>query len=129
MHVKTTILCGIMLLSTALAAQSGLSETRQMSLGTCGGSLRVERNEWQTLIEIQEVKHCPYVIFAQQRQSMQLEEDGTYTQTYVWHEDDEAEQLRVILHDASGRKQQVVTLQRRSDEPIGLERAASVVTR
>ncbi len=91
------LLLGLFLISTSAAAEI-------LPLPRCDGHVRVERNDLQTVVRIEEVVHCPYVLFNETRHSMSLEADGRYSHFFVWHEQDQARgrALMITLHSADG---------------------------
>lgn len=108
------VIMAILLVSLLNGSQSSAASERSFALKQCGGHLIVESNEMQTVLRLENVANCPYVVFNEDRRSMELTPDGQYSDFYVWHESESLEQLRVVVHNASGEARDEVKIGRPS---------------
>jgi hypothetical protein len=98
----------IMGLAQPLLAQD--HEQSTLPLPQCGGQIKIDRNEWQTVLRFEHVRYCPYLEIKSSRRSLELAADGTYSHMYVWHKPWVAQKLDLVLHAAGSEKSDRYTL-------------------
>jgi hypothetical protein len=89
-------------LLTARPSKAQNIDRSVLPLARCGGQLRIDRNEWQTVLRFEGVRLCPYLEIQGARQSLELADDGTYRHMHVWHKPWVEQNLDLRVHTASG---------------------------